>query len=168
MVSGDQLLQCDVRMREGKCCKMRRFGGMAVNLCGDFLQLPPVDKTGTRKSLAVPVDDLGAWECEERGEHADTQSGPNVEGRQGFELWRSISRVVCLNVNVRALGALSRLLTEMRNGVISDEMWSLYQTRIVQPNGPRLHELRSKSVDGDVQFVVHRHRVRVMRTLDLA
>ena len=168
MVSGDQLLQCDVRMREGKCCKMRRFGGMAVNLCGDFLQLPPVDKTGTRKSLAVPVDDLGAWECEERGEHADTQSGPNVEGRQGFELWRSISRVVCLNVNVRALGALSRLLTEMRNGVISDEMWSLYQTRIVKPNDPRLHELRSKSVNGDVQFVVHRHRVRVMRALDQA
>ena len=48
-----------------------------------------------------------------------------VEGRQGFELWRSITRVVCLTVNVRAPGVLSRLQAEMRDGHISDEMWNL-------------------------------------------
>lgn len=35
------------------------FGDRALNICGDFLQLPPVDTTGSRRSLAVFVDDVG-------------------------------------------------------------------------------------------------------------
>ena len=69
MVPGDQLLHVDVRIRQGKAgsrsdvdARRVRFGGLAMNLTGDFLQLPPVDKTGTRKSLAVPIDDVGDWE----------------------------------------------------------------------------------------------------------
>ena len=30
-----------------------------MNICGNFTQLPPVDKDGSRRSLAVPLDDLG-------------------------------------------------------------------------------------------------------------
>ena len=69
MVSGDQLLVTDVRLRQAKICPEKKFGGLAMNLCGDFLQLPPADKSGTRKSLAVPVDDTGDWggEGERRG-----------------------------------------------------------------------------------------------------
>lgn len=33
------------------------FGYLAMNICGDFLQLPPVEKKkGARRSLAVPLD----------------------------------------------------------------------------------------------------------------
>ena len=59
MISGNQLLQCDVRMRQAKLRPADRFGKLAVNLCGDFLQLPPVDKHGSRKGLAVPLDHVG-------------------------------------------------------------------------------------------------------------
>ena len=59
MIPSDQLLQCDVRMRQAKMQEQQRFGGLCTVLCGDFLQLPPVDKHGTRKSLAKPVDASG-------------------------------------------------------------------------------------------------------------
>ena len=64
MVSADQFLQCDVRLRQAKVQPNVRFGNVAMNICGDFLQLPPVDKHGTRKSLAVPVDEIGDVEAE--------------------------------------------------------------------------------------------------------
>ena len=57
MISSDQLLQCDVRIRQAKMVFDRPFGGLAMNYCGDFLQLPPVDKNGSRKSLAMPHED---------------------------------------------------------------------------------------------------------------
>ena len=44
-----------------------------------------------------------------------------LEGRQGFELWRSIRNVVNLYVNVRAPGVLARFQEEMRAGKISDD-----------------------------------------------
>ena len=51
MIASDQFLQTEVRLRQGTMQLQRRFGGLAMNVCGDFLQLPPVDKDGTRKSL---------------------------------------------------------------------------------------------------------------------
>ena len=59
MVSADQFFQCDVRMRQAKRTETRRFGGVAVTLCGDFLQLPPVNDDGGRNSLAIPLDAAG-------------------------------------------------------------------------------------------------------------
>ena len=44
MIYADQLLQCDVRMRQAKVQHAHPFGGMVVTICGDVLQLPPVDK----------------------------------------------------------------------------------------------------------------------------
>ena len=64
MVSADQFLQCDVRLRQAKLKPCAKFGNLAMNICGDFLQLPPVDKHGTRKSLALPVDAMGVVEEE--------------------------------------------------------------------------------------------------------
>ena len=64
-----------------------------------------------------------------------------VEGKQGFQLWRNIKRVVCLDINVRAPGLLSRLQAEMRAGSISDEMWNVYMSRVLAPFDARLTEL---------------------------
>ena len=44
MVSADQFLQCDVRLRQAKLKPNARFGALAMNICGDFSQLPPVDR----------------------------------------------------------------------------------------------------------------------------
>ena len=173
MIAANQLLQCDVRMRQAKMKPESRFGTLAVNLCGDFLQLPPVSKDKTRKSLTVPVDDEGL--CDEDEEDAadgalvaPTSKEKQIEGRQGFELWRSIRRVVCLTVNVRAPGVLARLQAEMRDGHISDSMWQLYTSRIMTPGDPRLTETSSPFCKHNVQFIVHRHMIRVMRSLDNA
>ena len=91
-----------------------------------------------------------------------------IEGRQGFELWRSIRRVVCLTVNVRAPGVLGRLQAEMRAGHISDPMWDLYTSRIIAPGDSRLTGASSPFARHNVQFIVHRHKIRVMRSFDNA
>ena len=114
MVSSDQFLQCDVRMRQAKRQPDFPFGGLAMNVCGDFLQLPPVSRDGSRKSLAV---DCNAGDTavlpksldDEEGDGQEPGEEPaNAEGPQGLLLWRSFRRVVCLTVNVRAPGVLSR------------------------------------------------------------
>ena len=110
MISSDQLLQCDVRMRQAKMSMDSPFGGLAMNICGDFLQLPPVDKDGSKKSLAMPHADASETEEEEAEEQSaqkiahdkKNKAAKLVEGVQGFNLWRCIKRVVCLNVNVHA------------------------------------------------------------------
>ena len=105
-----------------------------MNICGDFLQLPPVDKHGTRKSLALPVDAEGNIDSEkdpveqaagddDATQKADMEEQAALENRQGFELWRSLHNVVTLYVNVSAPGALGRFQAEMRSGKLSDEMW---------------------------------------------
>ena len=52
VIPSNQFLQCDVRMRQAKQNSHAPFGGLALNVCGDFMQLPPVDRDGTRKSVA--------------------------------------------------------------------------------------------------------------------
>jgi len=173
MVSADQLCQCDVRLRQAKMTLDESFGGLAMNLCGDFLQLPPVDKDGSRRSLAKPLDDAGYYDEEEEEEGAvdeefKLKKQAQAESRQGFELWRSVRRVVVLNVNVRAPGVLSRLQAEMRAGYISNEMWDVYRSRIMTPNDPRLTDPTLPHSQGDIRFIVHRHRIRVLQSLDNA
>ena len=183
MVPSDQFLQSDVRFRQAKMQPDKRFGGLALNVCGDFLQLPPVDKDGTRKGLAVPLDDYGTCEVDEgKTEDEETEDSAkeaeppskrlrrqaHVEGRQGFALWRTITRVVCLTVNVRAPGVLSRLQAEMRAGHISDEMWAIYKSRILRERDPRLTEADSPFAKSEPCFIVHRHKIRVMRSFENA
>ena len=63
------------------------MGGLATNVSGDFLQLPPVD----RPSIAMPLDDYGFKIPDElAGEQHDKQTRDNradVEHRAGCESW---------------------------------------------------------------------------------
>ena len=82
MISADQFHHCDVRMRQAKQNPERQFGGLALNICGDFLQLPPVDKDNSRRSLAMPDEkDSSFREQREQGDD-DEEAAVEVEGPQ--------------------------------------------------------------------------------------
>ena len=156
MISAEQFYQCDTRMRQAKESTLDKFGNLAMNICGDFLQLPPVKK----RSLAVPLDAQGHCEVEEddavpNRTKATTRDKQALEAREGFALWRSITRVVCLTVNVRAPGLLGRLQAEMRAGAISDQMWALYLDRVLQADDPRLKDPLLPFATSATHFVVH-------------
>ena len=95
-----------------------------------------------------------------------------AEARQGYELWRSLTTVVCLTVSVRAPGLLGRIQAEMRQQTLSDDSWALLQSRVLgfymdegkvrklpegQPD-PRLSQ--TPFSDHAVQYIVHRHTLR--------
>ena len=73
-----------------------------------------------------------------------------------------MENVVSLSVNIRAPGVLSQLQAEMREGKISDAMWDLYMSRVVQPGDCRLQQPPFST--SAVQFVVHRHSIRVRQS----
>eukprot|EP00973_Karenia_brevis_P039691 5479591-Karenia_brevis.AAC.1 len=68
-----------------------------MNICGDFLQLPPVDKDGSKKSLAMPHEESPVSEDDKDvatpAEAKKEMESKLLEGRQGFQLWREIKRV---------------------------------------------------------------------------
>ncbi len=111
MISSDQFLQCDVRLRQAKMKPSQPFGGLAMNICGDFLQLPPVDKDGSRRSLAMALDDVGqpVPTADDEAPEIIQADASQAEARQGYELWAALNRIVCLTVNVRAPDVLGRL-----------------------------------------------------------
>ena len=117
MISADQFMQSNVRIQQamGPSVSSIAFGNLCVNLCGDFLQLPPVDTDGSRHSLARPLNDEGfvdghdVEEVEDVSGKKPERKKADVETRQGHDLWRSVSRVVCLYVNIRAPDLLGRL-----------------------------------------------------------
>ena len=183
MISADQFLQADVRMRQAKQQPEKVFGALGLNVCGDFLQLPPVDKDGSRKSLA---SNAIATALQAEGEAKDAEAEhedvkPGIDARegdkkkrrqkakedklsetvQGLHLWRSIRHVVCLQVNVRAPGVLSRLQAEMRAGAISDEMWDLYQKCKMETNDKRLTDPTLPFSKHHWHYIVHRHKLSV-------
>ena len=140
MVPADQFLQCDVRLRQAKSTADtgRPFGGLAMTICCDFLHLPPVDKDGTKQSLAKLAVE-GDAEDEGEGAEEDTKEAKAkakvrrekaVETQQGRHIWENVRRVICLDVNVRAPGLLGRLQEEMRQGCLSDDMWNAYLSRV--------------------------------------
>ena len=159
-------------------------------MCGDFLQLPPVDKDGSRKSLAsnaIATALQAEGEAKDaEGKHEDVEPGIEAgEGErkkrrqkakedklsetvQGLHLWRSIRHVVCLQVNVRAPGVLSRLQAEMRAGAISDEMWDLYQKCKMETNDKRLTDPTLPFSKHHWHYIVHRHKLRVFQSLENA
>ena len=138
MATPDQLHQSNVRIQQATQNTNRVSGGLGAVLSGDNLQLPPIERGSLAKSLvpSMPTHESHAHGDDDKpAGSAQTESG---ESAQGFLLWRSFTRVISLSVNVRAPGPLGQLQEEMRAGRISDLMWRLYLSRIVQPQDPRL------------------------------
>lgn len=50
LISADQVLQCDVRMRQANMEPEQRFGVLATSICWDFLQLLPAKKIATERA----------------------------------------------------------------------------------------------------------------------
>ena len=92
--------------------------------------------------------------------------GARARPPKAFLLWISLTRVVSSTVNIRAPGVLGRLQTEMRAGQIRDEMWRLYLSRVLQANDPRLEAAPFNNAN--VQYIVHRHRIRVSQSFQNA
>ncbi|CAK0894190.1 unnamed protein product, partial [Prorocentrum cordatum] len=168
MVSSDQLHASEVRIREAKDDR-KPFGGLGMILSGDFLQLPPVDPGDAQKSLATPLKETGALDAAPENPDAKDQDAKRkklADAAQGVPLWQRARHVVCLDVNIRAPGKLSKLLAEMRDGKgISSECWQMYLDRIMERNDQRLSEGSSPFSKYDWQFIVHRHKIRVHRSL---
>ena len=168
MVAPDQLHQANIRVQQATHLH-QVFGGLGTVLSGDFLQLPPIE----RGSLARRSENGGESMEEdktrlENANEADVQKRNDKESEtlQGLLLWRGLTRVVSLAVNIRAPGVLGRLQSEMRRGSISDDMWSVYLSRIVQSQDPRLQQ--SPFSTSDVQYIVHRHRLRTRQSFNNA
>ena len=158
MVSPEQLHQTNVRVQQATRQTQRLFGGLLTVLSGDFLQLPPVERGSlARQSTAVESHD--GEDTEMVGEKGEAPEADTGDASQGFHLWHGIPRVISLSVNIRAPGLLGRLQTEMRNGEISEEMWRLYESRILRDGDLRLQQPPFST--SDVQYIVHRHRIRV-------
>ncbi|CAK0873829.1 unnamed protein product [Prorocentrum cordatum] len=162
------VLRVTVRIREAKDDR-KPFGGLGMILSGDFLQLPPVDPGDAQKSLATPLKETGALDAAPENPDAkdqDVKRKKLADAAQGVQLWQRVRHVVCLDVNIRAPGKLSKLLAEMRDGKgISSECWQMYLDRIMERNDQRLSEGSSPFSKYDWQFIVHRHKIRVHRSL---
>ena len=168
MVSADQFHASEVRIRQAKDHN-RPYGGLGMTLSGDFLQLPPVDPGDTQKSLATPLSETGALDMAPENPDAkdrERKRSKLTDSVNGIQLWHRVRHVVCLDVNIRAPGALSTLLAEMRDGKgISKKSWDMYQKRIMQRDDQRLSDETSPFSKYEWQFIVHRHKIRVHRSL---
>ena len=60
---------------------------------------------------------------------------------------------------MRSSGSLARILSEMRSGHISEEMWTLLKSRELQPHDQRLSQ--PPFSDNPNYYIVHRHAIRV-------
>ena len=111
MMPPQVLFQIDMRARQAKACGHHSFGNLATGVCGDLLQLPPVEEP----SLALPLDDAGyleqmegTAEAEPDAENRKKKERREFEHRAGFEIWRT----TC----VHGAGRLSRADKDLAAG----------------------------------------------------
>ena len=105
----------------------RPFGGLQVVLSGDFFQLPPVSVSGRDHDLIVPSPEFAA----SRDRYAG--AGLNPEGFVTKSLvWQELSPVVCYLTEQHRQddGKLLGVLTDIREGCVSDEDRDLLLTRL--------------------------------------
>ena len=108
MISADQFHHCDVRMRQAKQNPERQFGGLALNICGDFLQLPPVDKDNSRRSLAMPYEEESPFLGQRKQGDDDEEAAVEVDGPEWkkSKSCRQLARIK--NLEIHQKGGVSR------------------------------------------------------------
>jgi hypothetical protein len=168
---------CNHRAQQAKDEFETPFGGLCMFHTGDFLQLPPVLQTSLADPLVPPQSET--QECHDKFE--------DFLSTKGTRLWHSMRTVICLDSSHRAHGVISSVLSEMRQGSISDQSWHLLQSRTIgfhANNGtiipfekcdPRLSEVSRVSHDGVLvpsfnsnacRSIVMRHAMRAQLTYD--
>ncbi len=153
-----------------------------MRLGGDFLQLPPVRassfatpvdihsssassraaKAGTPAKKATPAKPSTQTGTSKNGDMDSEDSGDEQtaeEKRQGLLKFRKVENVVCLNRVVRAPNSLGALCTFIRHCKITDEVWSLLQSRVIRQDDPRLQSPLWKK--NPLKLIVQRHALRV-------
>jgi hypothetical protein len=140
MVPPGLLYRIDVRCRTANQ-KDRFMRGLATNLSGDYLQIPPVKS----RSLAMPIDlqgfgmeddgDGDKGDGEELGDAAKTQKRKErleFEQRCGYETRRGkFKDVTVLTRNTRTSGILDEILNGMRAGLLSDAAKRALEDRLL-------------------------------------
>ena len=182
MVPPAHLYQSEVRARTATGKLDMKWGGLATELSGDFMQLPPIDVP----SLAIPWEQLQTMIAELEAAmpqknkrkvlteaEALKKKQEDAEHRGGCELFNSIPLAVTLTLNMRTSGLLAQILEEMRAESLTDGSWHALQDRVLgvrrvngtlkpipagQPD-PRL--LQPPFSNNPINYVVHRHVVRV-------
>ena len=151
------------------------FGGKAVNLSGDFLQLPPVDTPSLAQTVdahgrpAKPVDDRGKElkfhedEGAAKPEEKRGRGQQDFEHRLGYDLWTNqFLDVTSLDLNMRTQGVLADILRGMRAGRLDDDAWEALQGRLMTRDDPRLQ--RPPFSTNAVHYIVQRHQLRVAQS----
>ena len=175
MLTPNALLQIEFRSRSATRWREILFGGMGTILMEDFLQLPHK----SRPSLALPLGaEKGTYE-RTAGEEEDPEEiteEADFEHCAGIDLWRNVTRVCVLNVNLFSPDLLSEILQDVRNRRISDESWRLLQERVlgIEREGGVLWQkftpdndrrlTRSPLSNNRVQYIVHRHVIRISQS----
>ena len=168
MLTPQQNYQIDYRCKEGQAGGFNDtypYGGIGTTLSGDFMQMPPVRKAGLAKDITA-TDTGVPVQTEDIEEMTATDT---VEHAQGFALWRRFDTAVILTLNLRATGLLSAILSEIRQGALSDASWHLLKTRVLR-GGTDGSCIRDSRLDtppfstNEVYFAFHRHSLRTTQT----
>ena len=156
MLSPERLFQIDRRAADATGVKSF-FGNLLVRLSGDFLQLPPVRSSTLASSAALPRTSTSRLDHESDDSSGDDQT--SEERKQGLAKWSQIENVVCLTRVVRAPNALGALCAHTRHCKITDDVWTLLQSRVLRPNDPRLQS--PLWAQHPLKVIVQRHILRV-------
>ena len=147
MASAPTLSALEEIFRKNMNQRSLEFGGISVALCGDPAQLPPI----MNKVIYTP----------------DQRS---ISGLRGFKLYCNMARfnTVILNVIKRSQDSeYTKLQSDIRNGVFSDEMIDMLNTRVMSDFSNDVNSAGLVPVITNLNVKIeHEIRVKVDKDLD--
>jgi hypothetical protein len=158
MLSPEKFFQIERRAAQGTGLFSAFFGGLLVRLSGDFLQLPPV-RAASFAGHNMPDSETKKAKPEPDSSDDEMDDETAEERKLGVTHFRNIRNVVCLNRVVRAPNALGALCTFIRHCKITDDVWTLLQSRVIRPNDTRLSS--TAWTKNPLKLIVQRHALRM-------
>ena len=89
----------------------------------------------------------------------------------GHQLWRELTQVVFLDLNMRSQGQLCQLLQQMRSGKLTDAAWQSLEDRVLRTEKTGKPDARLSQPPFSAatnRCIVHRHALRVPLAYSLA